>query len=343
MEPNNSTTEYNQIFYEKLGSFSIYFDIIQLFFFAPYSFLCFILNIITVIILMDKKKYTDSIYDYFKIYISSNCILCILVFIDVFIHIPRFGSFSYSYSARTLSCGLIHALILTVFSFITIFSIIASFNRLSRFVIKFKSFKSIRPYRMCFYLGMLCIFFNMPVYFLEKARSKSEFDEDRNNLTKLYQLESCEDTVFGQMPASRTIFYIIYVTDFIISLLVETATFAISGVYYNRFLKVSFGLVDLNTAHKVFVGQTKNKENKPDEMFKKIPHWVTISLGIVNLILIVFCFIQIWKYDDSFLIHIISTFILNFVYLLKCGNNFFLMYICDSNFKKTIKNMFKIK
>jgi hypothetical protein len=145
MDSNKSIINYDQLFYEKLGSFNIVLDIIQLFFFAPYSFICIILNLLTVIILNDKKKYNDSIYDYYKIYISSNIIMCTLVFIDVFIHIPRIWSFSYSYSARILSCGLIHALLITIFSFITIFSIISSFNRLSRFVIKFKAFKSIRP------------------------------------------------------------------------------------------------------------------------------------------------------------------------------------------------------
>jgi hypothetical protein len=181
----------------------------------------------------------------------------------------------------------------------------------------------------------------MPLFFLENGRSQSQFEEFMNNSTDLDNFNSCEPTYFGQMSFSRSLFFFIFTTDFIASLIIEIITFAISGVYYNRYLEISFGLIDLNAVHKVFVGQSKNNENKPDELFKKIPHWVTIFLTILNIILIIFCFIQIWKNNDSHFIHIISTFILNFAYLLKFGNNFFIMYICDSNFKKSIKNLIK--
>ena len=232
---NSNQTILLNLFYEKIGSPSIILDDIQLYLFIPFSLFGIITNILVFIIMSDKRMFTDIIYNYMRMFSLSNVLICSLIFLFAFVHIPRYASFSYSYPARIYSCVFMFPLMVFSYTNILILSVLGILYRLSKFVIKFQVFENIISNKLGLYSFLSSIIINLLLFFMETTQTQKEFDEYKNNLSKLENLKLCVPTSFGQSSIAQTLFNIIFTIDYIILTLVEMALFSLLIFYYNKF------------------------------------------------------------------------------------------------------------
>ena len=258
---NNSLNNLSEsAFYFKLGSYSEIFDNIQLYFFAPYSFYCILSSILAFIVLLDTNICQQKIYNYFRIIVFNNIILCSLVFLNVFVHIPRYSSISITYPARLLSCNILFTLIITFYSFSNLITTLSMIHRLSGFVLKFARFKHMKTFKSSSCVWIFFILINMPLFFMFKTPTQNEFED---LLRKNEKLDLCFLSNFGQNSIVYIIYIIIFIIDNVVSLTIEFIAELASAVYINKFLKTNFGLQNIITADRAFksVNPVSNRNN----------------------------------------------------------------------------------
>jgi hypothetical protein len=362
----SARTDFDQLFYEQLGSTTILMDAIQLYFFIPFSFICLILNLLSLLIVGDKNKCNGIIYNQLKVYIRLNILLCSIVFLFAFVNIPRYASFSYSYPARIYSCVFMFPLLIFSYSYYLFISIFNILYRLSLFVTKFRIFEDVKEYKLGLYGFITFILVNIPLALVETAQSQSEFDEFRSNISKLDNLKLCIPTSFSQSSYSKTLVVVIFGVNYILLILTEMILVSSLIYYFNKFLKYKFGLFrNFQTIDQIFKAQlnqnNKNRnnnknnnqivvenddeqvnQNEPVGFFSKILFSLGISNVIFNLFLILFgILIVLESKNKSSLIYNISFYVINLMILLKHGNTFFILFKYDSNFKFHVKNLIK--
>ena len=347
MNTNQSNQSKNdELFYQNLGSPGLVLDGIQLFLFAPYSFICTVLSLCLFIILQDKSKYNDSIYKQVRITSILNTFICLLVFLFSLVHIPRYASFSYSYPARIYSCILMLPLLVTIYSIITIIHAYSVLFRLSKFVIKFAIFQNIlNSNKLMINTVIICFVFNIPLYFNENVQNQREFDQYKNDSTKLNILKRCVPGLFAQSSVYQSVFVIFFTIAYAFVTLVDTILSLLLSFYYNKFLKFQFGIGNLVTMEKTFIKRTNNDNNNNnneshDTDAKKTPIYVSFAFAVFSLIIIVFGFVLIGQPNSSTFIYVVSFCVINFCFLLKYGNYFILFYKFDTNFRNHVNCIF---
>ena len=339
-----------QLFYEKIGSPSIISDGIHLFFFIPFSMFGIVLNLLVLIIISNKNKFNDTVYNHMKIFTASSILICSFVFVFAFVHIPRYASFSYSYPARIYLCTFMLPLMVISYTNLLILSILGILYRLSKFVIKFQWFENMNHNKLGFFSFLASILFNLLLFFMETTQTQKEFDEFKNNSSKLENLKICVPTSFGKSLIAQTFFNIIFTIDYIILTLIEMALFSLLLFYYNKFLKYKFGLSNLITMNVVFTYQNRvhlqlnndaerMRENEAAKVFSNGPVISTLFYIFLNLFQIVLGILIISQSDRSNQIYNISFDLLNLVLVVKHGFVFIALYKFDSNFKSYIHSL----
>ena len=357
----------DESFYTKIGSPSIIFDNIQIYFFAPYSIICILTNLISFIVVQDKSKCNHTIYKYFRISISSSTFLCLLVFLNIFTRIPRYSSFSYSYLSRLFSFNIMFNLIITFYSFTNIIDSLSLIHRLSNFVIKFQSFKNMKTYKISFYCFMFFLIINMPLFFMYKTSTQEYFEQNKYNLE---QSDICMPSTFGKSVVVQTIYYIVFTIDNLFTLTIEIVMHLIHAFYFKKFLNTNFALRNINTADRIFksIYYLKNKSTNVNEnnnitttninintsflysgsnvseidqnapkLIKKFPYFVPIYFLVLNTIHFVLSFIILTSqtYESRF-IYGISVMIIYLCVLVKHGHYIIFLTMLDHNFKTSL-------
>jgi hypothetical protein len=341
---NNSSSNLSELFYKSLGSHSIIFDNIYLYFFAPYSLFCFVSTLITLICILDTAKCNHAIYKYFRLSVCASLLLCLLIFLNVFVRISRYTSFSYSYPARLFSCSIMFTLTITLYSFTNIINTLSTFYRLSNFVLKFAGFKNTNPYKLGSYVLVFFILLNMPLYFMNQTPNDYKFNQIKINLDLLRESDLCSNTIYGENSIFQVIFVIIFVINNVLTLAIELVSNLIATMYLKKFLKTNFTIRNIVTGDRIFKSAlnennadgSNNEESISNKILIKYPFIGTLFIFVLNLTHLVFSFVVFSQSDESSLTYSISIMIIYLGILIKHGNYIFFLYSIDINFKESL-------
>ena len=186
MTENKTFLEKNyEIFFEQTGSTWI-LERIYLYSVTPFGFLAVILNLVNLLTFLKFKIEPTSLIRYMKIFTLNSIMLSLMIFLFIFTHLPRHFSFSLSYPARLYRCVIMINVANMLNFYETILNILIMIERISSFVLKFKKYTNIPPYRTSFLCLILCIIICLPTYFMSYVKSQTDFEFDIENYHNQY-------------------------------------------------------------------------------------------------------------------------------------------------------------
>ena len=128
-------------------------------------------------------------------------------------NIPRYTSFSYSYTSRLFFCYINQFFFLSLAFYANMLSIMIIYERLSMFVLKYTKFHTKQSYERTRLLFIICCLINLIVCFNQQAKGEDEFIRHKNDLNLLMNLNKCDSTEFGTNLIVRFITGIALIID----------------------------------------------------------------------------------------------------------------------------------
>jgi hypothetical protein len=368
----NNTTDIlgmNEIFFKRIGSPSLITDGLYLYFILPLSISFIFLNFITLILLQSKKVQNTSLNKLIKIYIFTSLVICLMIFMKSLSSIPRYTSFSYSYSARIFRCQIS----IFGFNFLAFFSnmlsIVILLERLSMFVIRFKKFHTKHPYEYSRLMFVISFLVNLIFYFKTQTKSEEIFMYHKNNPTLLNKLEICDVTNFAETIYAKIGMVIAILFDNFFTLVIEIIASFVSIKYFRQFLKHREMLINLDHhRNKMWQFADPNQilyelsiiNHNPDQANQDIGQLIyelntsmtrfIISLTIIsvfsNIISIIIAILHAIYIDsntiysdlDRLMLFSLAHFLFDLIYLIKHGSIFFVLVLLNRSFRKYLFN-----
>ena len=210
--------------------------------------------------------------------------------------------------------------------------ILISFERLSIFVIKLRSYVKLNPYILSTIAFLVSNAINVPTLFRAYVKSDQEMEQDL-----MYSLNnSITLSVCGKGPIKMIWLGLnILFRDFI-TLLLEITFGILTFIYFKKYLKKRSTLIFNGTIHD-HREQTNIQETKITNMILCLS-LISIISHIAILATFIFFLFPIGEPISSYLIMISILFL-----SLKHSLNFFIFYNFNSQFKQALFSIFHIK
>lgn len=357
---NASTTisfdDMKEMFYQNLISPNWTIDSLYLYSMIPIGFISLILNILTFILLLITKIQKTSLNKYLRVHVFASTIQCSILFLSCFSRIPRYTSFSYSYPSRIITCHLL-PFSNSLHLFLNLLNIVILFDRLSKFVIRFKKFRNKSPYEFSYQLFVISVLINMGINFYLATKSEDEFVRDMNDVKKLKTMSLCYVTQFGESLVGKLIITSELVISSILVLIVELITSFISIFYFRRYVQNKLSFINLESnknrmqfsfteTHEVYELSISNYVDN-NRMNGSLIYELNTNLTrmtiffslfsiISNLICIIFYFISAFDDIEDIIPYGLYSFYL--VFFIKYGSNFFFLILFNKNFRRAFRN-----
>ena len=352
---------FDERFYMVIGS-NWTFDSIYLFLISPWSFLNFLLNIISFYILHQIKENSKSarLYTYLKVYIADCALMCFLGSFIFCTYSPRYFSFALGIIGRIFRCEIFNSVTTLLYFYSNILDIFITFERLSQLSLNSKSYiNKISPFKLCVIGFIGCLIFNSPSFFWNYIQSDEEFYGGARDLANLEKFSYCGRTDFIKSNLGSILSLLMIIIRDFITLIFEIIFDILSILYYRQFLRkknqIGIGQISsivLNREKTKANNKTNNINNNNIKGINQIMNRVsmsdmnlfsmTITLSVISstshLMTASTTFFLIFfktNYQSTYLIFLLSA----IVNTIKYFSNFFILYFFNKKFQYLFKKI----
>ena len=341
----------------------IFIDEIYLYGISPASLLFFILNVITLIMLQTNHVQNSSMNKYIKVYTFVSALICLLIFLNTFSHMPKYIAYSHSYFSRFYTCNIMILAGNTLSFFANIITIVIMVERLSRFVIVFHSFRNPSPYESAITILWFSFLTNLGSYYFNRAKSDEKFHQDLQN--DFYTLSYCEKTNFGLKNSGRIFFLISYTINIVMVIGIGLPLCFVSVIYFKRYARKKILQIRYNNiiqrASTLYIHEREIFEmpiirmNPNPRTFGSILHYtkqviyefnvnltrMTIAFTLFSVLtssisLVLNYYLVYLEYDNKMFVYV--NMMNQIAQLIKHGSNFFLLILFNRNFRKALRH-----
>ena len=258
------TLKYNESFLEKLGSVKL-LDAHYMFLLTPFSFIGFILNLVSLrILLMIKEKESITYYKYLRVYCVISSIICFIYQFSFICFAPRYHNFYLSYFARFYRTYMVGHFGTTLYFVVNTLDICLAFERFAMFNKKYRKHNN-HFWFIIFMVILLCFIVNLPSWLaLYPITDKELYLKILSNSSyiNLSSRTRFAQTFFGKI----TILISVFIREFV-SLLIELILLVITVIKFRLKIKnttkattktIKYVRVNINDAE---VNRIKSKRN----------------------------------------------------------------------------------
>jgi hypothetical protein len=220
-------------------------ETVYLFTVLPFGVLAILLNIICLVTLFKFKNVKTSQYKYLKVFTLNSLFLSMMIFFFIFTHIPRYNDFSLTYFARFYRCVIMINVANMLNFYEGVLNILIVLERMSNFVLKFKSFTKIPPYLTSIVFLIICVFICLPTFKLSSVTSQNEFLKSINNYNESNPIfRYCEKSEFSKSIEGKIIIAFVIVIMNGITLIIEITCTIIAIYSFRKYLESRANLVN---------------------------------------------------------------------------------------------------
>jgi hypothetical protein len=313
-------------------------DSLRLYLIVPIGNIGTFLNIITILILINKKFNNLNIFKLMKIYSLTSCIISFTMIFSGLLFTPHIlFDLSISKFARIYTCNIVSWILNLFFSYGNCLDILMNLERALSFSNKYHKIKQISAYLICFIVLIICVIIHIP-----SDLAGTYTPDDQLYIT----LKLCYPTSFASSPVTRMILIISYIIEGPVLIILAIVSNILAYVSYKSFMKRKEQLTrNTNNAglNNELTKNEKRKIEKNEQMNKKMLI-MTICLTIFSIIshLIQFgtqliAFVLSMYFSSSYLAW--ARFIFSFIIIFKHFFTIFFYYYFNLNFKLMISSL----
>ncbi len=138
-------------------------DSLSLYLIVPIGIISTFLNIITILILLNKKFNNINIFKLMKVYSLTSCFISFTMIFSGLLFTPHIlFDLSISKFARIYTCNIVSWIIVSLFSYGNCLDILMNKERALSFSNKYHKIKQISPYLICFIILILSLIIFIP-------------------------------------------------------------------------------------------------------------------------------------------------------------------------------------
>ena len=327
---------------------------------APLGIFGILLNTLSFIILLKLQEGSFSIFKYMRVFTLNSIFLSSMIFLFIFTHLPRHFRFSITYFARFYRCVIMINVANMLNFYESILNVLIMLERISSFVLKFKKYTNIPPYRTSLFCFIVCVLICMPTYFVSEVKDQDKFIHDIEHYNESQvELKYCHKTNFSKTGFGKLIISIVITIMNGIIVVIEVYLTIITLVNFKKYLKKRSSLYTLNNKSKAMLldknqintnnlkYNTKREAdvstvlNKSSHNLTKMSIQFSVISSFSNIFILFYNFVMLFKSDIS-LFYYYVTFGACFLTLVKLCLNFFFFYLYNASFRKCFKNYFKL-
>ena len=332
----------NDKFLRLYGS-TLEIDGIFLFAVSPTAMIGLLLNILSIIVIYKiKTKKSSVIFKYLKIYCINSILVCLLASPSFYVYSPRFVGLKIDEWARFYKCYGGSYIAPTFYLFGNFLDIIISTDRLSIFMPKFKYFLYFNPYINCIILFFTCCIINVPTALRIYLKNDNEINDDLlSSITNSTSFSMCGAGLF-----SKNIIMVglnIFLRD-IVTLILEITLSILVIIKHKRFQSLKSKLKNRNNNIQnksiKFNGNSARNSSQETKLAR-----MTVSLSLISIMTHITIFITFICFLFPVDSVVVGYLILLGIYsiTIKHALNFVIFYKFNSNFRKILMRLLKIK
>jgi hypothetical protein len=307
-------------------------DSLNLYLIIPMGIIGSIMNLLTFIILNNKKSNNENIYKIMKVY-SLNSLLITFFISFIFLYSPYvLLEFSKSIIGRIYSCNLTNWFYLLFFFFGNCLDVLLNLERALEYSNGYAKIKQISPYFICFIILVLCIIIHIPS---DLALSHTPDDQ-------LYvKLRLCYATTFATNSITKMILIVSYIIEGPFVMVLAVGSNILAYISYKSFMKRKQELTINNRERGVELNENETRKQAKIEKMNKNLLIMTFYLTFFSIIshiiqfvaqLIIFVFPAI----IGLTVYVWSQYIYIFMIVLKHFCTIFFYYNFNSIFKRSL-------
>jgi hypothetical protein len=338
---------------------SIYFYTV-----APFGIFGILLNILSIIILVKLQDGSFSIFKYMRVFTINSLVLSLMIFLFIFTHLPRHFQFSITYLARFYRCVIMINLANMLNFYESVLNILIMLERISSFVLKYKKYTNIPPYKTSLLCLIGCILVCIPTYFLSKVQTQVDFIYHIEHFNESQiELKYCHKTEFSQSIYGKIIISMVIIIMNGLTVLVEIYLTTITLINFRKYLRKRSSLHSRNNKSKTLLLEIRRDEgenqitkkssfknikseglssilNKSSHNLIKMSLQFSFISSFANILVLFYNFIMLFNSENSLFYYYI-TFSACLATLIKLCLNFFFFYLYNSSFRKCFKEIFQ--
>ena len=328
------------LYYQRIGS-SWLIDGIYTFLAAPFGFMGFILNLVSLFIFYSINIKQTNLYIYLRFYSINGSLICLLSGLIFLSNCPRYSPYYLSYFWRFFR-AYIYTMVYTTLYFIAIlFDILIAFDRLAIFYKQIRGYIQFKPILMICLIVFFSILINLPICFGYYVKSEEEIMYEIKYNLSTFTLNG--RTLFFYSQIADLIIYIqVFIRD-ILTLIIEITT---SSIAFNLIRKFNTNHYEMRSISIEMMPNLSRNEIIRQKQIKDrqllLMNWILNLTSIISHLLVIstFVYLSISRGDSIQLFEMISVFY--FGVSFKHFTNFFIFYFFDNNFKKKCSEYIKI-
>ena len=184
---------------------STYFtDALSLYLIVPMGIIGTFLNLITILILVNKKFNNLNIFKLMKVYSLTSLIISFFIIFSGLFTPHIFFYLSISEFARIYYCNLVNWFYILFFIYGNCLDILMNLERTLSFSNKYQKIKKVSAYFICFITLIICLIIHMPSNLISNYTPS-------NQLYITFKL--CSSTSFASSPLTRIILILSYIIE----------------------------------------------------------------------------------------------------------------------------------
>lgn len=205
--------------------------------FNLYPFLIFspiglILNLFSLIIFMDSEFDTQPLYQYLRVYVANNVLMCFIGLFNFTFTTFRIFSWSNAYWTQAY-CSYFKVTVGNLsYFYSTVLDIVILVDRISNFKRKWRSLFVLDPYQMCAVCLLACLVFNIPIYLAFSPSSATSPIGPNETFTVWF----VDVTPFQMSKVGTILLFIVNFTRDLVTMLIEIVLNIISVVLLKNYL-----------------------------------------------------------------------------------------------------------
>ena len=296
---------------------------------VPMNIMGTLFNSISILIFFKKSFRTIALFKYMKIFTLSSLIINAAGIFGFYFNVSQLFDLAISYAARIFRCYILPSYVLTFFFFYSnVIDVIINIERAVNFSNKYQWFKRTSPYLISFFLLIICVFINLPNYFLY------DIVQDKDIYVRL---RLCVSSAFIQTTLGKVTQITSYVIQGPILLVLEVVTNVLSLISFKNYLKRKSATT--RVSNKNLNKKQIKQQRKIEKMEQKLLWMTTYMTGFS-------CIMHIIQLTAQIIIFYIGTnpilssvliFLYSFIISLNHSMNIFFYYFFNINFRKELK------
>jgi hypothetical protein len=311
-------------------------ETLYVFLVTPIALTAIILNIFNYFILNKIKIATTKLYDYLKLYSIISIIMSYSYSTMFLTKTPSYLGYFPHFLLRFQRCMIGIHVSSTIYIISNFLDVFIAFERLSIFILKLRPFVQMSALKLLFYLTLIALVINLPIYLTTTYLSDEEFSMQYLNLTNESVIAICGRTEFYYSNLNKLLTFIQMLFRDVITLIIELVTMILCTYYYRKFSEKF-----KRNSHHAIATQTnqdhskiaKRKEEKLKQNFLMITILsITSSISHLCVSLAIISYIIKGLSNELSITQFITDLILSIKYTL----NFFIFYFFNINFKHII-------